>query len=233
MELVDAVLVLLPEFIDELPKPLQSKALSIPNPLAQVDKHKRAKPELNTGIKTILAVGRLAPEKNHAVLLDAFAKLSPEHPDWQVKIFGEGELREQLTDQISELKLKDKVFLMGVTDAIHEEYQKAHILAMPSEYEGFPLALGEAMAHGLPVVGFDNASGVNFLIQHGHNGLLADGNNPVDGLTLCLKQLMTNPKFRAELGQKGVESIKLYNPKKIYDLWEKTILDSKHNFNKI
>ena len=90
------------------------------------------------------------------------------------------------------------------------------------------------MAHGLPVAGFDNASGVNFLIQHGHNGLLADGNNPVESLTLCLKQLMTNPELRAELGQNGVETMKRYNPKKIYDLWEKTILDAKKNdFNKI
>jgi len=233
LELTDLILVLLPEFIDELPEPLQNKTLSIPNPIKSIDKHKRANPGLNTGLKTILAVGRLAKQKNHKILLEAFARLTHKHPDWQVKIFGDGEIRKELTDLIHELELADKVFLMGITEAIHEEYQKAQILAMPSKFEGFPNALSEGIAHGLPAVGFDNAGGVNFLIQHGYNGLLANGNNPVENLASCLEQLMTNPELRVKLGQNGIEFIKPFDPKNVYDLWEKTILEAKHNFNKV
>jgi len=227
LELSDLILVLLPSFVDELPGQLQSKTLSIPNPIRSIDKHSRANPGLDAGLKTILAAGRLTPRKNHKVLLEAFAKSAHKHPDWQVKIFGDGVLGKELAGLIHELELTDRAFLMGTTDAIREEYQKAQILAMPSKVEGFPLALGDGMAHGLPAVGFDNASGVNYLIRHGHNGLLADGDNPVESLSSCLEQLMTNPGLRMKLGQNGTESIKPFDPKKIYDLWEKTILEAR------
>jgi len=234
LELDDLILVLLPELIDQLPKPLQSKTLSIPNPVKPVDRHKRANPGLDTGLKTILAVGRLVPHKNHEILLKAFGQLSHKHPDWQVKIFGEGKLEKNLQDLVRKLKLQDKILLMGTvdTEVLDGEYQKAQMLAMPSKFEGFSLALAQAMAHGMPAVGLDNAGGVNSLIRHGHNGLLADGNNPVESLTSCLERLMTNPGLRVKLGQNGIESVKPFASKKVYDLWEKTILEARHNFNK-
>ena len=230
LELMDAITVLLPEVKTELPELLQNKVHIIPNPILQIASKKRARPATETEPKTILVVGRLVEQKNHSVLVESFARLSHQYPNWQVKIFGEGELREELTSQIHKLKLQNRILLVGNTDDIYEQYRKAHIFAMPSKFEGFPMTLGEAMAHGLPSVGFDNARGVNYLVQHEYNGLLADGSNPVESLAACLEKLIVNAEMREKLGRNGIETAKLYTPEKVYDLWEKTLIKIKNDF---
>ncbi len=232
LELIDAITVLLPEGKTELPELLQNKVHIIPNPIPQIASKERSKPATETEPKTILAVGRLVEQKNHSVLVESFARVSHQYPNWQVKIFGDGKLREELTSQIHELELQDRIILMGNTDNIYEQYRKAHVFAMPSKFEGFGLTLVEAMAHGLPSVGFDNAKGVNYLVQHEYNGLLADGNNPVESLAACLEKLIVNAEMREKLGQNGIETAKLYTPEKVYDLWEETLIKIKDDFTR-
>ncbi len=98
---------------------------------------------------------------------------------------------------------------------------KADIFAFPSAYEGFPLALTEAMSVGLPSVGFRNADGVNELIHHNVNGILC--NDGVENFARGLSILMDSRELRKKLGNKAKEDMKQYKPNRIWDTWEKLI----------
>lgn len=170
----------------------------------------------------ILFVGRLA--KNHKrphLLIEAFAKLSGEFPNWRVELWGaeHGKVYyKELELLINKYHLENKVFLRGTTDNVKSVLSKGDVLAFPSAFEGFSLALTEAMSIGLPVVGYKNCSGLNELIQDGVSGFLCD--DGVDDFADKLKTLMENQELRVQMGQAARESMKPYNAKKIWDTWE-------------
>lgn len=172
-EVAAANTVLLPSFKAFFSPQVQARTYVTPNPVEPVDASLMATPATTQGIKTIIASGRFEPVKDHETLIRAFAKLSHQYPDWQVKIFGQGSLKKKLSELIIALGLSQQVFLCPHTDDINREYQASHILAMPSYFEGWGLSLTEGMAHGLPSIGFDDANGINSLIQHDVNGFLA------------------------------------------------------------
>jgi glycosyltransferase involved in cell wall biosynthesis len=104
---------------------------------------------------------------------------------------------------------------------IEEQYLGASILAHPAEFEGFPLAVTEALASGLPVIGFEDCSGLNRLVTHGVNGLLvaAEGDR-VSNFAEALRSLMKNEDLRLKLAQAGPPSMAIYAPDAVVDLWE-------------
>lgn len=212
--------VLLPAFKNFFSKKIQANTYVIPNPVEPVDIPLRASPAQTHGIKTIIATGRLEPVKDHETLIRAFACLSEQFPDWQLKIFGHGSLKARLSKLITELDVTQQVLLCPHTKDINQEYRSSHILAMPSHFEGWGLSLTEGMAHGLPALGFDNASGINSLIQHNINGFLADGNNRVFSFSHYLKILMEDENIRLDMGNAGAELVMKYSPRKIFSLWE-------------
>lgn len=85
--------------------------------------------------------------------------------------------------------------------------------------------MAEAMAHGLPCVGFAGCAGVRDLIAHGENGLLAAGNDDPQSLSKVLSTLMASGEKRRRLGQKAVDSMAPYAPEKIFGLWEQTLME--------
>ncbi len=103
----------------------------------------------------IVTCGRLTEQKNHALLIDVFAKVQKDYPFTTLKIYGEGELREKLQEQIVNLHLEDKVFLMGATNDVAKALQTADLFVLSSDYEGMPNALMEAMAAGVPCISTD------------------------------------------------------------------------------
>lgn len=74
---------------------------------------------------------------------------------------------------------------------------------LPSRYESFGLVTAEAMAHGLPVIGFADCPGTNELIESGVNGVLVSGPGRIDGLAKAMAQLMASPEDRRRLGNAG------------------------------
>ena len=108
-----------------------------------------------------------------AVLIGDFGILVKRFPDWFLSVVGEGGERWSLIEQVAAMNLGGRVVLHGATDDIKAEYLEADLFVISTQLEGFPNALAEAMAHGLPTVGFADCPGVNELIQHGSNGLLA------------------------------------------------------------
>ncbi|MBK9585572.1 MAG: glycosyltransferase [Alphaproteobacteria bacterium] len=199
------------------PAYLRARIVTIPNPVFP------AAPE-NLGEvkkrKILLSVGRLEYQKNYSVLIQAFALLAPKHPDWILRIVGEGVERKDLENLIAELDLSGRVELPGTTDKVSSEYAQARLLALPSRWEGFPNVIAEAMAHGVPCVGFAGCAGVSDLIQHGLNGRLAAGNGDPETLADELSFLMSDPEQLVQMGRSAIESVQAYRPEHIYDLWE-------------
>jgi len=169
----------------------------------------------------LLSVGRLDYQKNYKVLIHAFAKIADKFPSWKLEIVGGGGQEEELRYLIKELNLSQKVILIGETNNVQKHYVASHLFCLPSLWEGFPNALGEAMAHGLPSVGFEECSGVSDLITNNENGLLASGNNNVESFSESLAILMENDMLRIEMGKAARKSIKQFEPEDVFNQWER------------
>ncbi|MCZ6802881.1 MAG: glycosyltransferase family 4 protein [Proteobacteria bacterium] len=210
------------------PDYLNSRIITIPNPVYPTDIH--AMPfDSDNGRFRMLSIGRLGYQKNYTVLVKAFSRIATDFPKWDLTIIGDGEERQKLQTLIEELGLVNRVLLPGATDNITEWYVKSHAFCLPSGWEGFPNALAEALAHGLPCIGFEDCSGVRDLIHCGKNGYLAPGNGDENSLAITLKKLMSDHILRKNMSESAIESIKIFEPKKIFDLWEQVIISTAKN----
>lgn len=176
--------------------------------------------------KTIINVGRLNREqKQQHILIKAFAKIAYKYPEWNVKFFGglsrPPDYEVKLRKLISAYELENQVFLMGKTTNVLEELKKSSILGFPSAYEGFSLALTEAMACGVSAVGFKSAPSVNELIKDGHNGILCD--DGVESFAKALEELVCDEEKRIRYGKNAIEDMYAYSAEIIYNQWEKLL----------
>ena len=189
---------------------LRRKMVPMANPVFKA-KHFADPAGDHTSRKRILNVGRLTAQKDQETLIKAFAILAPDYPEWDVRIVGEGGLEDNLKATIREHNLENRVTLAGSTSEIGTEYQAAHIFALPSTYESFGLATAEAMAHGLPAIGFADCPGTNELISHDQDGLLVQGSDRIAAFAQGLKTLMDSHDLRAQLGLQARERIKPFH----------------------
>lgn len=167
----------------------------------------------------IVTCGRLTEQKNHRLLIDAFAEVQKIHPYATLKIYGEGALREKLQNQIESLNLNEKVFLMGATNDVAKVLQTADLFVLSSDYEGMPNALMEAMAAGVPCISTDCPCG-------GPRELF--GNLCAEDLVRC-----NEPKQLAQTMEKKLEQndqscmqrkrAEQFRPEKINYEWKKYI----------
>ncbi|MCB1783806.1 MAG: glycosyltransferase family 4 protein [Alphaproteobacteria bacterium] len=204
------------------PKVFQEKILSLPNPVF-IPEFVADPAGEGLGRKVLLSVGRLHPLKDQGVLVQAFARLAADFPDWDLKIVGEGEMRGDLEALVVQERLEDRVFLPGAIKDISAQYRAAQIFVLPSRYEGFGLATAEAMAHGLPVVGFADCPGTNELITDGVDGVLVSGEDRVSALVSVLRRLMEDTALRVSFGEKGRDSVVFYGLDSVLDRWEELI----------
>lgn len=149
----------------------------------------------------VISIGRYEYQKGYDRLINAWALIAQQVPDWTLHIFGEGSLRSVLTKQIKDLHLEDSVFLDGATNNVGKELSNSSIVAFTSNYEGFPMAIVEVESAGLPVVSFDAPCGPKDIIRDGEDGFLVkDGD--VEGLGKRLLSLMQNDGLRKKWGRK-------------------------------
>lgn len=174
----------------------------------------------NPGIsRRVLAVGRLDYQKGFDRLIDAWSLLPASLRErWQLDLFGQGEWRDMLQQQIDRLGLKESVRIHPPTKEIAQEYSTSAFLAMSSHYEGFPMVMIEAMSSGLPVVSFDYPCGPKDIIHDGKNGLLVKEGD-VSALARALERLMTNDDLRVRLGEAARGISETYSENKIMTQW--------------
>lgn len=123
--------------------------------------------------KTIITACRLMKQKNLPLLFDAFKDILNDYPEYVLKVFGEGELRNQLTEKISSMGLNDKIKLEGFSNNIHNEMASSSVFVISSDYEGISNSMLEALAIGVPVVSTDSPiGGARMFIESGKNGVL-------------------------------------------------------------
>lgn len=168
--------------------------------------------------KVVIAAGRLSLQKGFERLVEAWIPLATSHPDWQLRIYGEGPQHGALAEAVAEADVGDRIVLAGVTREFEQELGNAAIYAMSSRYEGLPMVLLEALSKGVPPVSFDCPEGPRQLIVSGTNGLLVPQGD-IDGLTDALRSLMDDPDRRRELGAAGLETARDFEAATVVDRW--------------
>lgn len=214
-----AVTVQCQSYVDAYPKMLRNKITVIPNSVYPASQY-AAPRGLEAEKKTILCVGRLAYQKNQIILLKAFAKLHKKYPDWSIELVGDGEDQQKIITEVEQLSLQDRVRFIGAVSNVTDYYKSAHFLCIPSYWEGFPNVLSEALAHGLPAVGYQGCGGVRDLIVHAYNGWLVEGNGELESLVDGLDKMMCDDALREKMGKAAIQSIQPYTPSIVYDQWE-------------
>ena len=215
---VDCVQVLLKADIEIVKKYLSVSVIQIPNIVPQYNN----KANLENPKYRIAYIGRLdKKQKRPHLLIEAFSKINKDFPNWRIDIWGgivDKKYYNKLKELISKYNIEKKVKLCGTTSEVNSVLINSDIFAFPSSYEGFPLALTEAMSAGLPCVGFKTCSAVNELIVDDETGILCD--DGVMGFAEGLKKLMQNKEKRIILGTAAKEEMKKFAAEKIWDEWE-------------
>lgn len=201
---------------------INSKAFVIPNVVHLNESGKRS----SCQEKSVIYVGRFSSQKDIHSLLSIWKLLNKKHPNWQLRIYGDGELKEQYMPIIQGMDANIHVF--PPTSDIMEKYFENSILLLTSLYEPFGLVLPEAMSCGLPVVAFDCPYGPAEIITDGVDGFLIKDRN-VEAFADKVCQLIEDEALRKKMGEAGVLSSKRFSADIIMPQW-KTLFESLVNF---
>lgn len=199
------------------PAGVRKKAAVLPNPLNPAF--------LGGGFKggrenVIVSAGRLDENKNHAMLLRAFSRITHEFPEMRLVILGEGEEREHLVKLAEELGIEDKLSMPGSVSNVKEVVGRAKLYALTSNTEGMPNALMEAMAQGTPAVSTDcPCGGPAVLIRDGENGLLVPVGDD-EALARAMRRILEDEEFAGKLGKEAFGITKSLAPDKVNREWE-------------
>ena len=174
----------------------------------------------------IVAAGRLVDQKGFDFLIEAFANLAPDFPEWRLVIWGEGPLRARLEQQSRNTGCADRISLPGISRGPREWLDSGSIFVLTSRYEGFPNVLLEAMAAGRAVAAFDCDFGPSEIIENGVDGLLVA---PADIAHLedALRQLIADEACRRRLGRAARRSVERYGVAAIMKEWAQVLIDAR------
>ncbi|MGE0846522.1 MAG: glycosyltransferase [Flavobacteriaceae bacterium] len=175
--------------------------------------------------RLVVAVGRLAPVKDHDTLIRAFAVVGRTHPGWRLSILGDGPLRAHLQSLVDSLDLAGVVTLEGQRRDVGAFLSRAAIFAMPSRHEGFSRALAEAVGAGLPSVVFADCSGNNEFVAGHEIGILAEPADRVSSLAAAIGRLIDDGGLRSRLARnaRALAEGGAYSGERMVDEWERLI----------
>jgi glycosyltransferase involved in cell wall biosynthesis len=175
----------------------------------------------------MILVGRLEQrQKGLDRMIDAFRLIADDYPDWDLTLVGEGPDRGALEERVAQLGLDGRVALPGAVADIDRELAAAHLMAFPSRYEGFPNALAEGLAAGLPAVGYAGVSGVEELIVDGQTGLLVREEEGHHGLARALSEVMRDAPRRALMGEAARRHVTQWSPERVLGEWERVLAEA-------
>ena len=153
------------------------------------------------------------------MLIHAFAKLPEAFSDYTLEIYGGGNQEEELREQISCLNMDNRIFLKGIKPNVMFHVTDASLFVMSSDFEGFPNALVEAMATGLPVISTDFSTGVARELIHKENGLVIPVGNEAS-LVEAMKTLLSDDTNRDAISRENRTLLDRFSEKKIIQAWE-------------
>lgn len=196
-----------------------NKTVAIPNP---VPSFPNSVYRAYDGDTVFVTLGNHRRVKGFDLLVEAFAILGKQHGRVKLLIYGMQSNNCNLSDKIRELGLDDKVELCGYANDVKSVFSSADAYVMPSRHEGFPNALCEAMAYGLPCAAFLCHEGIADLIQDGVNGVLAEKENP-EALAKAMLSLCENHDLLRQYGNEAMKISDLYSVSSVTDRWETLI----------
>lgn len=188
---VDKYVFLVKHDLEIFPGP-KSKAIVIPTFV------KTSETQSPLSNKVVISTGRLSPIKNYKMLVDAWVSVAASHPDWQLHIYGDGNLRPELEQQIATLGLTGKVVLKGMTNNVSSALLNASIFAFTTRGEGFSNSILEAVAHGLPIVITETSCAHDLMDGYEIGYMVAQGDK--SALASCINHLIEDEACRRRLG---------------------------------
>lgn len=204
-----------PDAMEWFPKRLQKKSTVLMNPIKNTFYDLSYTPVKNT----VINCGRLNYQKNQELLINAFALVAKQNKNAQLRIYGYGELQEQLSRQIDNLGLNDSVFLMGRTDNVAEKLSKASVFVLSSDFEGAPNALMEAMAVGVPAIATDcPCGGPRMLLGNNENGILVPVGDK-DALANAIIYLLSNDSVRDNYRKRCKVKSRSFREEDVFTEW--------------
>jgi GalNAc-alpha-(1->4)-GalNAc-alpha-(1->3)-diNAcBac-PP-undecaprenol alpha-1,4-N-acetyl-D-galactosaminyltransferase len=174
------------------------------------------------GFLRVITVTRLDPAKRIGMLIEAFARIASAHSQWQLEIWGDGPERARLEAHSDRLSMRDRITLHGRTRDVAGALATGDLFAMTSATEGFPNALCEAMAAGLPAVVVDCGAGVRDIVRDGVDGLLVRS-HAIRDYAAALDRLMSNDDERRALAARAPEIVERFSAARIMKQWEELI----------
>jgi len=196
----------------------QDRSTVIPNPVAEVpDVQVRIPNEQRK--KEIVTAGRLIPQKNHEMLIRAFAKIVSSFPEYRLVIYGEGFLRDSLKGLCRDLGVEQVVDFPGSVNDVHKRFLNSELFVLSSDFEGMPNALMEAMAMGITCISTDcPCGGPKDLVEDGVNGVLI----PVGDVDSCAKVIakcFTDKQMADKLGKNALNVRKKFSKELVCKKW--------------
>src|SRR5690606_35061321 len=185
----------------QYPARLRRSMLVIPNPVPRSSGRRADVRDRPDGGGRLLSVGRLTEQKGFDLLIEPFAAIAPDLPNWTLRIVGDGDERGRLEALRDRLGLGGRVELPGSTSDIGSEYASAQLYVVPSRYESFGPPTAGGVAHGLAALGLPGCAGTNQIIRHEVNGLLVAGGDRTVQLASALKRLMSDAGERLRLSR--------------------------------
>ncbi|MFB7324806.1 glycosyltransferase [Streptomyces sp. NPDC056190] len=184
---------------------------------AQLARHYR-------GLDALVTTTEAIRGKRFDLLIEAFADIAAQHPDWKLRIYGAGAEKDHLQKLIHVHDLGDRAALMGAVSPIEAEFAKASIVASASDAESFGMTLVEAMRCGVPVVSTDCPLGPAEIIHDGVDGRLVPTGDR-QALATALHDLITDEPTRRRMGRAARRAAHRYDPAHIIHTYEDLFAD--------
>ena len=212
----DAVVFQTQEEMDFFPDSIKEKGTVISNPVRQ----DLPVPCEGKRRKIIVNFCRLEPQKNLMLLIDASAGLGEAGKEFELRIYGNGPLREALKKKAADRGISERVKIIPFSSRIHEEIRDMYMFVSSSDFEGISNSMLEAMAVGLPCICTDcPAGGARLAICDGENGLLVPTGDQ-KALTEAMLRLIRNPEDAERMGRNAVGVRQKFSPERICGQWE-------------
>lgn len=176
--------------------------------------------------KTVVSVGRLDNmQKRYDIMLQAFSIFSKSHPEYSLRIIGDGPDKEKIQLWCQDLGIEDRVRFLGKSNHAMQDIVNDGMFLITSDFEGISNSLLEAMSLGLPCISTDHSpGGARLLITDHENGLLAPSGN-AEKLAIAMTEFAENPPLAKYCGERARAVIDRFSPEKIIAEWDSYILE--------